>query len=315
MNSNSGAALVRPLIGIGAAVILIVCFFLPWAASGGETASLWDFVSNGYTFGAWTAIDVLTFGGTFLAIVAAGIRAAGSATATMSPTARRVLSICWVVGFAMAIGGIAYYLIKLGEATTINSYYGYTSSFAAGYGVWLAIAAALVGLIAGAIDMLLPGQPAWAAPYGAQPYGAQPYGAQPFAAPGYGPSAQEAWAAPQAPAQVYPPAGGYAAAATTGRLTYVEGGHPSTIMVNPGEQLLVGRDSAARIRLSDPKVSRQHAMISRSGNDWVVRDLGATNPTRLIGASGGSGAVIQGEVRVPSGQLLIGDVLVTLYPA
>ena len=60
-------------------------------------------------------------------------------------------------------------------------------------------------------------------------------------------------------------------------------------------------------------------MISRSGNDWVVRDMGATNPTRLIGAGGGAGGgggqAIQGEVRVPSGQLLIGDVLVTLYPA
>jgi hypothetical protein len=56
-------------------------------------------------------------------------------------------------------------------------------------------------------------------------------------------------------------------------------------------------------------------MISRSGNDWVVRDLGATNSTRLIGAGGGGGQAIQGEVRVPSGQLLIGDVLVTLYPA
>ena len=314
MNSNSGSALVRPLIGIGAAVILIVCFFLPWAAQGAYAASLWDFATKSNSSdAAWPIIYLLTFGGTILAIVGAGVRAAGSATATISPTARRALSICWVVGFAMAIGGIAYYLIKLSEATSsYNSYYGYTgsSTLSSGYGVWLAIAAALVGLVAGAIDMLLPGEPAWAAPYGAQPYGAQPFGA-----PGYGPSAQEAWAAPQAPAQVYPPAGGYAAAATTGRLTYVEGGHPSTIMVNPGEQLLVDRDSAARIRLSDPKVSRQHAMISRSGNDWVVRDLGATNPTRLIGASGGSGAVIQGEIRVPSGQLLIGDVLVTLYPA
>ena len=305
MNSNSGASLVRPLIGVGAAVVLIVCFFLPWAASSGETASLWDFVTNGYTFGAWTTIDVLTFGGTILAIVAAGIRLAGSATATMSPTARRALSICWAVGFAMAIGGIAYYFIRLGEATSGASYYGYTSSVASGYGVWLAIAAALVGLVAGVVDMAMPGQPAWAAPYGAQPYGDA----------GYGPSAAGAWSVPQAPAQVYPAAGGYAAAPTTGRLTYVEGGHPSTLMVNPGEQLLVGRDAGARIRLSDPKVSRQHAMISRSGSDWVVQDLGATNPTRLIGAGGGSGQPIQGEVRVPSGQLLIGDVLVTLYPA
>ena len=307
MNSNGGTALVRPLIGLAAAVILIICFFLPWAAEGGYGASLWDFATKSNSSdAAWPIIYLLTFGGTGLAIVCAGIRAAGRAMSSMSPTAQRAMSICWVIGFAMAIGGIAYYLIKLNEATSAT-YYGYTvnSGVSAGYGVWLAITAAVVGLIAGVVDLAMPGQQAWAAPYGAQPYGA----------PGYGPSAQDAWAAPQAPTQVYSPSAAYAAAATAGRLTYVESGHASTLMVNPGEQLLVGRDTAARVRLSDPKVSRQHAMISRSGNDWVVRDLGATNPTRLIGAGGGGGQAIQGEIRVPSGQLLIGDVLVTLYPA
>lgn len=120
-----------------------------------------------------------------------------------------------------------------------------------------------------------------------------------------------------APAQAYgvAPAGAYGAAgaAAAGRLTYVESGRASTMTVNPGEQVLIGRDPGARIRLSDPRVSRQHAIVQRSGNDWVVRDLGATNPTRLLGA-GGASQTIQGEIRVSTGQLLVGDVLVTLFP-
>jgi pSer/pThr/pTyr-binding forkhead associated (FHA) protein len=84
--------------------------------------------------------------------------------------------------------------------------------------------------------------------------------------------------------------------------------------VNVGEQVMVGRDVDARVRLSDPKVSRRHVMILWSGAGWSVRDLGATNPTRLLGASGTAQPVV-GEIRIASGQLLVGDVLVTLFPA
>jgi hypothetical protein len=116
-----------------------------------------------------------------------------------------------------------------------------------------------------------------------------------------------------APIAAYQPAPAVGAGASSGRMTYVESGRPSTVQVAQGDQIVVGRDPSARIRLSDPKVSRQHCVVSRSGNDWVVRDLGATNPTRLLG-SGGAAQTVQGEVRVASGQLLIGDVLVTLFP-
>jgi hypothetical protein len=307
VNSNGGTALVRPLIGLVAAVTLIISFFLPWLTWAGlASVSLMDMASKSSGQG-WLTLGLL-IGGGILAAAGSGFRAVGNSAGT---TSRRTLAVFWVVGFAMALAGLGLYLINLSQYTTASYYgYSYSTGLAAGFGVWLGAAAAVVGLIVGLIDLAMPGQPALTAPYGSQPYGPQPYGA-----PGYGPSAQEAWAAPQAPTQVYSPSAGYAAAATAGRLTYVESGHASTLMVNPSEQLLVGRDTAARLRLSDPKVSRQHAMISRSGNDWVVRDMGATNPTRLIGAGGGGGQAIQGEVRVPSGQLLIGDVLVTLYPA
>jgi TM2 domain-containing membrane protein YozV len=128
------------------------------------------------------------------------------------------------------------------------------------------------------------------------------------------PAPAQAWASAPTAAAPYPPAGAWGATGTSGRMTYVEAGRASTLMVNPGEQVLVGRDPNCRVRLADSRVSRQHALIQRSGNDWIVKDLGATNPTRLLGASG-TAQTIQGEVRVPSGQLLIGDVLLTLFPA
>jgi hypothetical protein len=103
-------------------------------------------------------------------------------------------------------------------------------------------------------------------------------------------------------------------ASSSARLTYVESGRSATLMVNSGEQVLIGRDTNARVRLSDPKVSRQHALLQRSGSDWLVRDLGATNPTRLLGP-GGQPQNVQGEIRIPSGQILVGDVLVTLFTA
>ena len=115
----------------------------------------------------------------------------------------------------------------------------------------------------------------------------------------------QAWGAPTAQ---FP----QAASSTSGRITYVESGRSATLMVNPGDQVLIGRDPSARVRLSDPKVSRQHVLLQRSGADWLVRDLGATNPTRLLGP-GGMPQSVQGEIKIQSGQLLIGDVLVTLF--
>jgi hypothetical protein len=115
----------------------------------------------------------------------------------------------------------------------------------------------------------------------------------------------QAWGAPTAQLP-------QAASSSSGRITYVESGRSATLMVNPGDQILIGRDPSARVRLSDPKVSRRHALLQRSGADWLVRDLGATNPTRLLGP-GGVPQSVQGEIRIQSGQLLIGDVLVTLF--
>lgn len=99
--------------------------------------------------------------------------------------------------------------------------------------------------------------------------------------------------------------------ARSARLTYVEAGHPTSIVVNPGQKLVVGRDAAAEIRISDPYVSRRHIVIERLDDGWAIRDQGATNPAHLLSASGS--APIVGSTRLTSGQIMIGAVVITLF--
>jgi pSer/pThr/pTyr-binding forkhead associated (FHA) protein len=46
---------------------------------------------------------------------------------------------------------------------------------------------------------------------------------------------------------------------------------------------VVGRDEGADIRVDEPLVSLHHARIERSGEGFVVIDLGSTNLTRVNG--------------------------------
>jgi len=99
----------------------------------------------------------------------------------------------------------------------------------------------------------------------------------------------------------------------SGRVAVLDSGRPTSMTVELGQTVVVGRDPGCGIRLADPKVSRRHASIERVAGGWAVSDLGTTNPTRLIG-SGGATVQLGPGARVASGQLLIGDALVTLYP-
>jgi hypothetical protein len=168
-----------------------------------------------------------------------------------------------------------------------------------GIGELVGIAAAVVGLVASIADVRSTPRPWTASP--------------PAPLAPYQPPAPTSWQGP-VPAQSVAPTGARAAAGAVGRISYVESGRPSSLVVNAGDQVMVGRDVDARIRLLDPRVSRRHALVVWSGSGWSVRDLGATNPTRLLGASGTAQPVV-GEMRIASGQLLVGDVLVTLFPA
>ena len=51
-----------------------------------------------------------------------------------------------------------------------------------------------------------------------------------------------------------------------------------------GEEVRIGRGPDNDIRLPDPSVSRQHAIVAREGRGWVVRDLESTNGTRHNGS-------------------------------
>jgi Inner membrane component of T3SS, cytoplasmic domain len=109
------------------------------------------------------------------------------------------------------------------------------------------------------------------------------------------------------------PASAAAETAGSGRVAVVESGRSTAVVVALGQTVVLGRDPGCDIRLTDPLVSRRHASIERVSGGWAVHDLGTTNPSRLIG-SGGAAVEIGAGVRVPSGQLLVGDALVTLYP-
>jgi len=47
------------------------------------------------------------------------------------------------------------------------------------------------------------------------------------------------------------------------------------------DEISIGRSSDNTIELDDPAVSGRHCLIVRDGNNYVLRDLGSTNGTRL----------------------------------
>ncbi|HSZ56254.1 MAG TPA: FHA domain-containing protein [Tepidisphaeraceae bacterium] len=49
-----------------------------------------------------------------------------------------------------------------------------------------------------------------------------------------------------------------------------------------GESIIIGRDAECDLRVEDPKVSRVHCVIQRSGAGWVAADMDSHNGT-LIG--------------------------------
>lgn len=49
--------------------------------------------------------------------------------------------------------------------------------------------------------------------------------------------------------------------------------------IYPGEQVVMGRSPECDLVLSDPSVSRRHAVLTENGGRWFVDDLGSTNGT------------------------------------
>lgn len=291
MNAYGSRTNVAAIVGIVCSIVLAVAFFLPWFSdSAGATASplllaIAGLVGGGVAVkGAGLLIligltNALILVGTVMALCAAIYRAARSYAGRSS---------AWLViagfGITLASAGLsAVILLAVGDISP-------------SYGLFLGLVAAIVGLGSALTDLSM----SQATPgYGTQ---------WPVAAPV--PPAAGIWAGPTV---VQPQAGG-AWAAVPGRLTMAEAGRTSTVTVSEGQQVMVGRDAAAQVRLSDPRVSRRHALIIRSEGGWVVRDLGATNPTRVVSPSGAT-QTLRGETRMASGQLQMGQALITLYPS
>lgn len=71
------------------------------------------------------------------------------------------------------------------------------------------------------------------------------------------------------------------------------------------EPTSIGRLPECDVALADPNVSRRHAEVRRSGNDYVLFDLGSTNGTKV------NGAYVNGERRLRSGdEIMVGAALI-----
>ncbi|HEY5913675.1 MAG TPA: FHA domain-containing protein [Verrucomicrobiae bacterium] len=54
-----------------------------------------------------------------------------------------------------------------------------------------------------------------------------------------------------------------------------------------GERLSVGRGASADVIVDDPALSRQHFLIERAGQDYMLRDLNSQNGTWVDGQRAG----------------------------
>ncbi len=65
---------------------------------------------------------------------------------------------------------------------------------------------------------------------------------------------------------------------------------------------MIGRSRRCDLRVDDPQASREHAKISRKGNEYFVQDLGATHMTRV------NGVAVQGSTKLrDKDEILIGS--------
>lgn len=62
-----------------------------------------------------------------------------------------------------------------------------------------------------------------------------------------------------------------------------------------GEEVRIGRGPDNDVRLPDPSVSRNHAVVEREARGWVVRDLESTNGTRHNGSRVHRAALAAGD--------------------
>ena len=105
--------------------------------------------------------------------------------------------------------------------------------------------------------------------------------------------------------------GAAAAALGTVRLTGSEPLEPPAVLLaldwdGGKSELVLGRSRACDVVLSGEAVSRQHAQLFFRDGNWVIRDLGSTNGTRVNG-------VRVGRCRLrPGDRVALGDALLRI---
>jgi hypothetical protein len=267
------------LVQVAAGVAILVSLLLSWfdiSVGYFDVGSSLSFVSIATAEGPWLVWLDLVVIGVALALI----------TAVMNvgrPDVPRPASAVALAGFGLAAVGAGYYLAD-GMAWDY-------SVLSPGPGAFLCFLAAVIGGLAAAAHLANPR-----------------LGTTRAAPTGYW-GGSSAW-----PAQTWPPQPlAPVHEGSSAQIVVFEAGQPRMRSVQPGERLLVGRDPQAQVRLADPDVQPWHAVIERRAVFWVVRDLQTVSPTLLIDATGSTDPIV-GDVTVEAGQLLIGGVLVTLYP-
>lgn len=67
------------------------------------------------------------------------------------------------------------------------------------------------------------------------------------------------------------------------RLAICRDGKMDTAFPITGPRTTIGRQDDNAIQLSDPKVSRHHALITAKGDSWEIFDRGSTNGVKVNG--------------------------------
>ena len=83
---------------------------------------------------------------------------------------------------------------------------------------------------------------------------------------------------------------------------------PGAIFPLEGDQLIIGRDAATSVAISDAEVSRKHARLNFQGGKYVIEDLGSTNGTFV------NGQRLSGATVLKSGDVVsLGEQIVLMY--
>lgn len=92
------------------------------------------------------------------------------------------------------------------------------------------------------------------------------------------------------------------------KLTVVEGPDKGTSVTLDTRPIVVGKDPACQLKLTDPSVSRRHACVTAGGDGFRIEDLGSTNGTDV------NGVVVTQAVLPPGCRVRVGDTVLEFAP-